>query len=169
MNAARIIAEAAEAGVRVHAQGEKLRLVAASGSIPQDIIAAFRSCKGEVLALLQTRERLARVARVNGLPGELVQALADADVAACTPFPDTVLADYLRARHERYGLTVLQWRALSALREDPALVRARIGDDAPNGYRVAMALRRPDGRLVVGELVFSQPPPLRALLEAEGA
>lgn len=167
MNAARVIERAAEAGIQVSANGGKLRLVASHGTVPTDIVEAFRSRKGEVLALLKTRERLTRIARAAGLPAELVHGIEDADISACAEFSDTVLADYLRSRCERFALTPLQWRALSALRDEPGAARAMIGDKAPDGtYRLAIALRRPGGKHVVGELVLDKAPPLTALAGA---
>lgn len=116
---------------------------------------------------LQTRARLERIAHKNGLPAELVHGLADADVSACEPFADPVLLAYLRARFERYALSVLQWRALAALRDEPGAARAMVGSDEPDGtYRLAIALRKPDGRHIVGTLALAEPPPLPALLEA---
>lgn len=63
-------------------------------------------------------------------------------------------------------LTDRQSEALVILRADPGLRRAFRGESTPEGYRLAVAIRKPDGKVIVGELVLPEAPPLTGLADA---
>jgi hypothetical protein len=56
--------------------------------------------------------------------------------------------------------------ALAILRAEPTLRRVFKAEQDEHGIRLALALRRPDGRIVCGELVLPPGTPLAALGEA---
>lgn len=164
MNAAALVERATNAGVRVWADGDKLRFKPGHGTLPPELIEEFRQSKPEVMALLRARATVESAAVYAGLPVEVAQTLPAADALACDQFATAAVVDYLRARAKRYGLTVLQWQALAILKADPAQRRAFIGEPTPEGYRLAVAIRRPDGEIVVGEMILpADADPLRAI------
>lgn len=63
-------------------------------------------------------------------------------------------------------LTDRQREAVAILRADPTLRRAFAGEPTESGYRLAVALRKFDGRIVAGELILPQAPDLPGLAEA---
>ena len=68
---------------------------------------------------------------------------------------------------ESWGqLTDRQREAVAILRDDPGLRRAFIGEPTPEGYRLAVAIRKPGGGIVCGELVMAEAPDLPGLAKA---
>lgn len=68
---------------------------------------------------------------------------------------------------ESWGeLTDRQSEALAILKADTSLHRAFCGEPTAEGYRLAVAIRKPDGRVIVGELVTAEAPDLPGLADA---
>jgi len=98
MTAAALIADYARAGIRLLADGDRLRFRA-----DRPLTAAERATltqhKAELLAALGgQRGHLLALAKAAGIPAAIVHALPDDDVDACDGWPDDWLTYWLHLR-----------------------------------------------------------------------
>ncbi len=87
MSAGTILETLRRHGVSIRREGDRLKLKPADGTVPADVVELARAHKPELLALLpdtrpriELRDRLRRLAEVEGLPRALVDRLTAADL-----------------------------------------------------------------------------------------
>lgn len=100
MNAARILETLQLRGVTVRRDGDLLKLKAASGVVPADVIELARAHKPELLAALpdpvEQRRRLLLAAQREGVPRDVIDDLDDADLEGVQHWTDTQLRTAVR-------------------------------------------------------------------------
>lgn len=111
MTPIRAMAELHDAGIRVHVNGDRLRLEPTRGPIPPSLQRRIADHKSDLLALLASAEgdtlrTLFDLAIDEGLPGATVAALSSRDLRACGGLSRHALAAFLRALARSQGMAV---------------------------------------------------------------
>lgn len=109
-----LLTELTRAGIRLSADGDKLRVEAPAGTDTQALRDRLKAHKAELLPLVRTRDRLLTIARELGLPDALVLELPASELEA-TAEQATWYAD----AEVRHRLLVFYLRSLAGV--EPAL------------------------------------------------
>ena len=87
-------------GIAIRRDGDLLKLKAASGNVPADVIELARALKPELLAALpdpiEQRRRLLLAAQREGIPRDVIDELDDADLEGVEHWTDVQLRTAVR-------------------------------------------------------------------------
>ncbi len=101
MTTSALIQRLVSTGIHLSTEGGRLRVEAPPGAITAELRALLANRKADLIeAMSGTRGHLLALAESEGVAVSLVHDLSDADVCACSGFPDTVLCAYLHAMRD---------------------------------------------------------------------